>query len=359
MITAERNQISQSSNTMLQEKNQTTTVSEKTRGLRFRRYYTKTGEDPFSKVEWEKRNATITGEKGEIIFEQKEVEFPRSWSQMATNVVVSKYFRGPLGTPQRETSVRQLISRVVTTMVTWGERQFYFAAPEDRDAFRDELTYLLLHQYASFNSPVWFNCGVEKTPQCSACFINSVEDTMESILSLAKTEGMLFKFGSGTGTNLSPIRSSKESLAGGGTASGPVSFMKGYDAFAGVIKSGGKTRRAAKMVILNIDHPDIVDFIRCKEREERKAWTLIDAGYDGSFNGEAYNSIFFQNSNNSIRVTDEFMHAVENDADWQTRFVTSGDVCETHKAKNLLHLIAKSTHACGDPGMQFDSTVNR
>ncbi len=328
-------------------------------GLRFDRVYTQPGVDPFSTVEWEKRDVVITGDKGEVIFEQKGVEFPTSWSQMATKVVVSKYFRGMLGTKEREDSLKQLISRVVNTIVSWGERQLYFANHEDRDTFRDELTYLLLHQHASFNSPVWFNCGVEKEPQCSACFINSVEDTMESILGLAKTEGMLFKYGSGTGTNLSPLRSSREHLHGGGTASGPVSFMKGYDAFAGVIKSGGKTRRAAKMVILNADHPDIMDFIKCKASEEKKAWALIEQGYDGSFNGEAYSSVYFQNANHSIRVTDDFMKAVENDEDWTTRYVKSGEKCETYKARELMGSIAEGTHICGDPGMQFDSTINR
>lgn len=329
------------------------------KGLRFRRVYTQPGVDPYSTVEWQLRDAVITGEGGEVVFEQKGVECPASWSQLAVNVVVSKYFRGVLGTPQRESSVRQLISRVVNTLTAWGERQAYFATDEDRQTFADELTYLLLHQHASFNSPVWFNVGVEKNPQCSACFINSVEDTMESILDLAKTEGMLFKYGSGTGTNLSPLRSSKEMLHGGGTASGPVSFMKGYDAFAGVIKSGGKTRRAAKMVILNADHPDIVEFITCKANEEKKAWALIDAGYDGSFNGEAYSSVFFQNANHSVRVTDEFMEAAINGKEWHTRYVTSGEVCGTFKARELLRMIAESTHICGDPGLQFDTTINR
>lgn len=333
--------------------------SSSNKGLRFPRLYTQEGVDPFSTVEWEKRNAKITGDKGEVVFEQNDVEFPKSWSQLAANVVVSKYFRGSLNTPQRETSVRQLIARVVDTMTSWGDRQMYFASKEDRNAFKDELTYLVLHQHASFNSPVWFNVGVEKNPQCSACFINSVQDTMESILELAKTEGMLFKYGSGTGSNLSPIRSSKEHLHGGGTASGPVSFMKGYDAFAGVIKSGGKTRRAAKMVILNADHPDIMEFIQSKASEEQKAWSLIDSGYDGSFNGEAYNSVFFQNANHSVRVTDEFMKAVENDGEWRTRFVTQNQTCETFKARDIMRKIAEGTHLCGDPGMQFDTTINR
>jgi ribonucleoside-diphosphate reductase alpha chain len=240
----------------------------------------------------------------------------------------------------------------------WGRRGGYFASEEDATIFSDELTHLLLHQKASFNSPVWFNCGVEERPQLSACFINSVHDTMESILTLAKTEGMLFKWGSGTGTNLSPIRSSRERLAGGGMASGPVSFMKGYDAFAGVIKSGGKTRRAAKMVILNAEHPDIVEFIRCKAEEEKKAWALIDAGYDGSLDGTAYASVFFQNSNNSVRVSDSFMQAVLDDREWQTRYVTREEVCQTQQARDLMHMIAEATHICGDPGLQFDSTIN-
>ena len=260
------------------------------------------------------RRRVIGNERGEVVFEQRDVEIPKSWSQQATNIVVSKYFRGQIGTPERERSVKQLIGRVVDTITDVGAAHKYFATDEDLQAFSDDLKHILVYQKAAFNSPVWFNCGFEKAPQCSACFINSVQDTMDSILTLARTEGMLFKFGSGTGTNLSPIRSSKELLAGGGTASGPVSFMKGYDAFAGVIKSGGKTRRAAKMVILNADHPDIVEFINCKVEEEKKAWALIDAGYDGSFTGPAYSSVFFQNSNNSVRVTDDFMRAVLDDS---------------------------------------------
>jgi ribonucleoside-diphosphate reductase alpha chain len=251
-----------------------------------------------------------------------------------------------------------MIGRVAHTIAGWGQRGGYFASEQDAAAFEDELTHLLLYQKAAFNSPVWFNCGVEERPQCSACFINSVEDTMESILTLAKTEGMLFKWGSGTGTNLSPIRSSRELLAGGGQASGPVSFMKGYDAFAGVIKSGGKTRRAAKMVILNVDHPDIAHFATCKAEEEKKAWALIDAGYDGSLDGAAYASIFFQNSNNSIRVTDAFMQAVVNDEEWHTRYVTTGEICQTYRARDLMRMMAEAAHICGDPGMQFDSTIN-
>src|SRR5262245_60418385 len=330
-------------------------------GLSFQRFYTTAGVSPFDTVEWELRDAIISNEKGERVFEQKGVEFPRFWSQTATNVVVSKYFRGQIGTPERERSVRQLVSRVSDTITEWGGDGGYFASSEDAETFHDELTHILLYQYACFNSPVWFNVGIEPRPQCSACFINSVDDTMDSILTLAKTEGMLFKYGSGTGSNLSSLRSAREPLAGGGTASGPVSFMKGYDSFAGVIKSGGKTRRAAKMVILNVDHPDIVDFIESKEREEKKAWALIDAGYDGAFNapGGAYDSVQFQNANHSVRVTDEFMRAVEKDADWQTRAVTDRDKVMGHyKARDLMRKMAESAWVCGDPGMQFDTTVN-
>ena len=330
-------------------------------GITFERFYTKPGVDVYDTVEWELRSAVITNERGEIVFEQRDVEMPKFWSQMATNVVVSKYFRGHIGTPERESSVRQLIGRVVRTITGWGRDGGYFATSEDGDAFRDELTHVLLYQMAAFNSPVWFNVGIEPKPQCSACFINSVQDTMDSILGLAKTEGMLFKYGSGTGSNLSAIRSSRETLAGGGTASGPVSFMKGYDSFAGVIKSGGKTRRAAKMVILNVDHPDIVDFVNSKAREEKKAWALIDAGFDGAFNapGGAYDSIQFQNANHSVRVTDEFMRAYEKDAEWKTWTVTSPrKPMDTYRARDLMRQMAESAWLCGDPGMQFDTTVN-
>ncbi len=327
-------------------------------GLTFPRSFTLPGVDPFDEVTWEQRSAVIGNERGEVVFEQRDVEIPSFWSQQATNIVVSKYFRGQIGTPQREHSVKQLIGRVVNTITEWGRNDGYFASEADLESFSAELKHLLVYQKAAFNSPVWFNCGFEKNPQCSACFINSVQDTMDSILTLARTEGMLFKFGSGTGSNLSAIRSSKEVLAGGGTASGPVSFMKGYDAFAGVIKSGGKTRRAAKMVILNVDHPDIVEFINCKVEEEKKAWALIDAGYDGSFTGPAYSSVFFQNSNNSVRVTDDFMRAVLDDGNWSTKAVTTGEVMETYKARDLMKLIAEGTYVCGDPGMQFDTTVN-
>src|SRR5579871_57258 len=327
-------------------------------GLTFPRFFTEEGVDPFDEVEWDLRHAIIGNERGEVVFEQRDVEIPKSWSQQATNIVVSKYFRGQIGTPERERSVKQLIGRVVDTITLWGKNNKYFATDEDLQAFSDDLKHILVYQKAAFNSPVWFNCGFETHPQCSACFINSVEDSMDSILTLAKTEGMLFKFGSGTGSNLSAIRSSRELLAGGGTASGPVSFMKGYDAFAGVIKSGGKTRRAAKMVILNADHPDVVEFINCKVEEERKAWALIDAGYDGSFTGPAYSSVFFQNSNNSVRVTDEFMRAVLDDSTWDTKAVRDGAVVDTYQARDLMRLIAEGTHVCGDPGMQFDTTVN-
>ena len=330
------------------------------RGLSFERYYTTPGVDPFDAVEWETRDAVIGNEKGDTIFEQRGVEVPKHWSQTATNVVVSKYFRGHLGTPERETSVRQLIGRVADTMTRWGRKGGYFATEDDADTFHAELTHILLHQMACFNSPVWFNVGVEDSPQCSACFINSVEDTMQSILGLAKTEGMLFKYGSGTGSNLSTLRASKEKLAGGGTASGPVSFMKGFDAFAGVIKSGGKTRRAAKMVILDVDHPDIEEFIECKANEEKKAWALIEAGYDGGFNvpGGAYESVFFQNANHSVRVSDEFMQAVEEDGQWTTRAVTDDAPMDTYEARDLMRKIAEATWVCGDPGMQYDTTIN-
>ena len=328
-------------------------------GLEYTRVFSQAGRDPYDGIEWDRRDAVIANERGEAVFEQRGVEVPRSWSQQATNIVASKYFRGLLGSPDREWSVRQLIDRVVRTIVAWARAQRYFASEADLEAFGDDLTHLLAHQQGAFNSPVWFNCGIEPHPQLSACFINSVEDTLESILTLAKTEGMLFKFGSGTGTNLSSLRSSREHLAGGGTASGPVSFMKGFDAFAGVIKSGGKTRRAAKMVILNADHPDIVEFITCKVDEEKKAWALIDAGYDGSFTGTAYGSVFFQNSNNSVRATDDFMRAVLDDGPWQTRAVKDPSrVMDTYRARDLMRQIAEATHVCGDPGMQFDTTIN-
>jgi ribonucleoside-diphosphate reductase alpha chain len=328
-------------------------------GLFFERYFTDGKKSPFDMVEWEKRTALIGNEKGVAIFRQEGVEVPKSWSQTATNIVASKYFHGKPGSPEREGSVRQLISRVVNTIVRWGEQGGYFADDDSRDAFRDELTHLLVDQKMAFNSPVWFNVGVQAHPQCSACFINSVKDTMESIMGLTRTEGMLFKWGSGTGTNFSSLRGSKETLSGGGIASGPVSFMKGFDAFAGVIKSGGKTRRAAKMVILNIDHPDIVEFIECKRKEERKAHVLIEQGYDSAIDGDAYSSIFFQNANHSVRVTDEFMRAAAEDKDWWTKNVIDGQPAKKLRARDLLFKIADSTWHCGDPGMQYDTTVNR
>jgi ribonucleoside-diphosphate reductase alpha chain len=332
------------------------------KGLTIPRHFTQAGVDPFDMVVWELRSAKITDEGGAVVFEQTDVEIPKDWSQLATNVVVSKYFRGHVGTPERERSVKQLIGRVVGRIVEWGEKSGYFRTPEDRDAYSDELKYILVSQRVAFNSPVWFNLGVADTPQqASACFINSVEDTMVSIMDLAKTEAMLFKGGSGTGSNLSGIRSSREQLAGGGVASGPVSFMKGFDAFAGVIKSGGKTRRAAKMVILNAEHPDVMEFIHCKADEEKKAWALIDEGYDGGFNvpGGAYDSVFFQNANHSVRVTEAFMHSVLSDGGWQTREVLSGEVADTYKARDVLRAMAEATHVCGDPGIQYDSSINR
>ena len=331
-------------------------------GLSIPRHFTEAGVDPFDQVEWELRTANISNEKGETVFEQTDVEIPAKWSQLATNVVVSKYFRGHVGTPERERSVKQLIGRVVGRIADWGIEGGYFATESDVDSFRAELKHLLVQQKMAFNSPVWFNLGVADTPQqASACFINSVDDTMESIMGLARTEAMLFKGGSGAGSNLSSIRSSREQLAGGGVASGPVSFMRGFDSFAGVIKSGGKTRRAAKMVILNVDHPDIREFINSKSDEEKKAWALIDAGYDGGFNvpGGAYDSIAFQNANHSVRVTDSFMRSAEANGSWDTKAVTSGDVVETFKARDILREMADSAHLCGDPGIQYDSTINR
>ena len=365
-------------------------ASAKTRnGIPFPRHFTarlETGKTPYDEVCWETRTALIANDKGSVIFEQREVEAPADWSQTATNIVASKYFYGRLGSPERETSVAQLVERVVDTITGWGQKDGYFRTTEDADNFRSELAHLMLTQKACFNSPVWFNVGVkdargygwvydataeritklesvggtsEVRPQCSACFIVSVKDSLASILDLAKTEGMLFKWGSGTGTNLSPLREEHAPLGGGGTASGPLSFMKGFDAFAGVIKSGGKTRRAAKMVILNADHPDVVDFIWCKAKEEKKAYALVEAGYDSALDGDAYSSIFFQNANNSVRATDDFMEAVLSDGDWWTKSVASGQPVKRYKARDLMRQIAEATHQCGDPGMQFDTTVNR
>ncbi|HUZ88971.1 MAG TPA: vitamin B12-dependent ribonucleotide reductase [Candidatus Acidoferrales bacterium] len=330
------------------------------RGLSFERYFTPPQQNAYDLLEWERRTATITGEKGNLIFEQTDVEVPKSWSQLAINVVAQKYFHGQQGSPQRESSVRQLIDRVVGAIRGWGLAGGYFATELDADNWAEDLRWLLVTQHVSFNSPVWFNIGLPgRSQQASACFINSVEDTMESILDLAKTEGMLFKFGSGAGSNLSVIRSSREPLAGGGTASGPVSFMRGYDSFAGSIKSGGTTRRAAKMVILNADHPDIVEFVRCKAVEEKKAWALIDAGYEAGFNipGGAYDSVQFQNANHSVRVSDEFMRAVESDSAWETKAVVGGQTVDTMKATDLWREISEAAWLCGDPGLQFDSTI--
>ncbi|MGB8541336.1 MAG: vitamin B12-dependent ribonucleotide reductase [Candidatus Acidiferrales bacterium] len=343
----------------LQSQSETEKVTRRASGLDFQRRFTDGKVSPFDKVEWERRPAIIGNDKGQVIFRQDNVEVPKSWSQTATNIVASKYFHGKPNTPERETSVRQLISRVVDTIVRWGEEGGYFATPESKNTFRDELAHLLVEQKVAFNSPVWFNVGVQAKPQCSACFINSVQDNMDSIMNLAKTEGMLFKWGSGTGTNFSSLRGSHESLSGGGIASGPVSFMKGFDAFAGVIKSGGKTRRAAKMVILNVDHPDIMEFIESKMKEERKAHVLIEQGYDPAIDGEAYSSVFFQNANHSVRVTDDFMRAVEEDRDWWTRNVTDGKPVEQFRARDLLREMADSAWKCGDPGMQYDTTINR
>jgi len=333
-------------------------TGEGTHGLTFERRWTRPGVHPYDEITWEYRTAGISSESGKTVFEQKDVEVPAFWSQLATNVVVSKYFRGHVGTPEREHSVKQLIDRVVNTITAWAETQRYFATDEDLAAFKAELTHLLVHQKMAFNSPVWFNVGIEQKPQCSACFINSVQDNMSSIMDLAKTEAMLFKYGSGAGVNLSPIRSSKAKMSGGGIASGPVSFMRGYDAFAGVIKSGGKTRRAAKMVILDVTHPDVLDFIESKANEERKAWALIEQGYDPSFTGEAYGSVFFQNANHSVRVTDDFMRAVERDAEWQTYEVTDGQPAGTYKARDIFRKMAEAAHLCGDPGIQYDTTIN-
>ena len=323
------------------------------------RWFTNPGIHPFDEIEWERRDARIIGAKGEVVFEQKDVEVPKFWSQNATNIVASKYFRGPLGTPQRESSVKQLISRVVKTITGWGVKDGDFDSEEEAEIFAAELTHLLVYQKAAFNSPVYFNIGVPgEKQQAAACFILSIEDTMESILDWYRTEGLIFKGGSGSGVNLSKLRSSKERLAAGGMASGPVSFMRGADAIAGTIKSGGKSRRAAKMIVLNVDHPDIVDFIWCKAKEEKKAYLLGEAGYDMSLNGEAWISIQYQNANNSVRVTDEFMRAVLEDKDWHLRAVTNGQVLETIKARDLMRQIAQAAWECADPGMQYDTTIN-
>jgi ribonucleoside-diphosphate reductase alpha chain len=329
-----------------------------TRGLSTERRFTSADVHPFDEVEWELRDALI-GDPDNPAFHQRDVEFPKGWSQNATNIVAQKYFRGQLGTPQRERSVKQMIGRVAGTIATWGREGGYFASDADAGAFEDELTHILLHQKAAFNSPVWFNVGFEQQPQCSACFILSVEDDMQSILDWNTKEGMIFRGGSGSGINLSNIRSSKEPLSKGGLASGPVSFMRGADAWAGTIKSGGKTRRAAKMVVLDVDHPDVEDFIWCKAREEEKAAALRDAGFDMRLDSDAFASIQYQNANNSVRVTDEFMAAVENGDQWELTARTTGEALETIDARELMRQIADAAWRCADPGVQYDTVINR
>ncbi len=327
-------------------------------GLRCARHHTTPGVHPFDEIEWELRDAVI-GDPANPAFEQHGVEFPKSWSQNATNIVAQKYFRGRLGSDERESSVKQMIARVAGTIAGWGRDGDYFASAEDADAFEAELTHILLHQKAAFNSPVWFNVGFEEHPQCSACFILSVDDTMESILAWNTKEGTIFRGGSGSGINLSNIRGSVEHLSKGGLASGPVSFMRGADAWAGTIKSGGKTRRAAKMVVLNVDHPDIEHFIWCKADEEKKAEALRDAGFDMSIDGEGFTSIQYQNANNSVRITDEFMQAVADDADWDLIARNGGEVVKTLPARDLMNQIAEAAWRCADPGVQYDTTINR
>jgi ribonucleoside-diphosphate reductase alpha chain len=356
-------------------------------GLAIEQTFATAGVHPFDEIEWETRSARISDDKGNTIFEQNDVEVPASWSQLATNVVVSKYFYGENGTHHRERSARQLIHRVARTIADWGKADGVFASDEDAERFYHELTYLCVHQYGAFNSPVWFNVGLfhqsgiegsegnyhwdeqasgpvrtqrgYEHPQASACFIQCVDDTMEDIMRLAMSEAMLFKYGSGTGTDLSTLRSSREKLSGGGTPSGPLSFMRIFDQIAGVVRSGGKTRRAAKMQSLRCDHPDIKEFIECKMVEEKKAWALIDAGYDGSLNGDAYASVMYQNANLSVRVTDEFMQAVEDDGEWQTYAVTRGEPMSRYRARELMELLAEGTRVCGDPGVQYHTTINR
>src|SRR5579884_958819 len=332
-------------------------------GLSIRRYFTTPGEHPFDTVEWELRDARI-GHGDKLSFEQRGVEFPKSWSQNATNIVTQKYFRGQLGTPAREQSVKQMITRVAGTIASWGRERGYFATDEDGDAFEAELTHILLHQMAAFNSPVWFNVGWHPVGspkmQASACFILSVEDNMESILEWNTKEGIIFRGGSGSGINLSKIRGSMEPLSRGGTASGPVSFMRGADAWAGSIKSGGGTRRAAKMVVLDVDHPDIREFIWCKAKEEDKAAALRDAGFDMSIDGDGFFSIQYQNANNSVRVTEEFMRAVENDEDWHLIARSTGEpIGEAIPARQLMKEIAEAAWRCADPGVQYDTTINQ
>ena len=333
------------------------TVAKEDASLAVRRYFTIPGRDPFDEIEWERRDAFIPG-KERPAFDQKGVEFPRFWSQTATNIVAQKYFRGRMSSPERESSVRQMIGRVVDTTTRWGREGGYFANDEEAETFEAELKAILVNQLAAFNSPVWFNVGFEEKPQCSACFILSIEDSMDSILDWIRREGVIFRGGSGSGVNLSRLRSSKEQLSKGGHASGPVSFMRGADASAGTIKSGGKTRRAAKMVVLDVDHPDILEFVWCKAREEEKARVLESAGYDMSLDSPDWSSIQYQNANNSVRVSDSFMEAAEADTDWNLTARVDGSVVETMKARDLLHQIADAAWRCADPGVQYDTTIN-
>src|SRR5687767_3543117 len=330
-----------------------------TMGLKITRHFTSDGVHPYDEIAWELRDAVVKDWRtGGVSFEQREVEFPVDWSMNATTIVAQKYFRGTLGTAERERSVKHMIDRVADTITAWGQKDGYFSDGESADIFNHELKHLLVNQKAAFNSPVWFNCGVEDKPQCSACFILSVEDEMSSILNWYVEEGTIFKGGSGSGVNLSKIRSSKEILKGGGEASGPVSFMRGADASAGTIKSGGKTRRAAKMVILNSNHPDVEEFIWCKQREEIKARALSELGFDMDLDGVDAASIQYQNANNSVRVDDTFMEAVEADADYALKAVTDGTTVKEIKARDLMRQIAQAAWECADPGMQYDTTIN-
>src|SRR3989440_1099523 len=330
-------------------------VVDEASSLAVRRYFTIPGRDPFEEIEWEERDAFIPG-KDKPVFEQKGVEFPKFWSQTATNIVAQKYFRGRMSSPERESSVKQMIGRVVDTIAGWGREGGYFASEEEAETFEAELKFILVNQLAAFNSPVWFNVGFEEKPQCSACFILSIDDSMESILDWIRREGIIFRGGSGSGVNLSKLRSSQEQLSKGGYASGPVSFMRGADASAGTIKSGGKTRRAAKMVVLDVDHPDIEEFIWCKQHEEEKPRVLQAARYDMSLDSPDWASIQYQNANNSVRVTDEFMRAVVEDADWDLTARTDGAVVRTLPARELMHQIAEAAWKGADPGMHYDTT---